>query len=137
MEAITYEYLVAAGILFIGLEVFTFSFVLFFLGLGLIIVGGISYFYTFESAWVQLALASVLSLVLAYLLRDTLLKKISKPQTQEEQKTHRSGIGVIQDGAVKFDGSFWQTDDDISELENGQKVEVVDVIENKVVLKME
>ena len=135
MEAISVSYLLAIGILFIGLEAMTFSFVLFFFGLGFIFVALISTFIVFENAYIQIALAFVLALFLAVLLRKTLLLKLSKTSTQEETRTHVSGVGYVEDGTVKFDGTYWKTLDDLSQYKDGDRVEVIDVKENMVVLK--
>jgi membrane protein implicated in regulation of membrane protease activity len=135
MEAIPYSYLIALGILLIGVEALTFSFVLMFMGLGFFLVGVLSSFIHFESAIVQIALSLSLALLLAYFLRNTLIKKISKPQTQQEDKVHKSGLGVFEDGMVRFEGTFWDTDENTSFLKDGDQVEVVDIVNNKVVLK--
>ena len=72
MEAISASYLLAVGILLIGLEVITFSFILFFIGIGFIVVSGISYIYAFESGLLQIATAFIIALVFIFLLRKYL-----------------------------------------------------------------
>ncbi len=135
LETIAAYWLFAFGILFIGLEALTFTFVLFFLGIGFIVVSIISFFYIFDSGIIQIALSFILALVFAIILRKTLLKKLSKPNLDTEKRTHVSGVGIIEDGAVKFDGTFWKTLDDISGYENGDKVKIKDVVNNMVVLE--
>ena len=134
MEAISPSYLVAIGILLIGLEAVIFSFVLFFFGMGLIIVAGISYFYIFDTAIIQLALSSVIAILGAYLFRGKLLEKISKPSQEIEERTHISGVGYIDEDMIKFDGTYWRCDNDLSGYKNGDKVEVIDVVDNKVII---
>ncbi len=134
MEAISVGYLLAIGILLVGLEALIFSFVLFFIGIGFIIVALISQFYLFENLYVQIALAFVIALVIAYFFRGRLLEKISKPSSTEEEKPHKSGIGVVEKGMIKFEGTYWNTLDDIASFNDGERVKVIDVVDNRVVL---
>jgi membrane protein implicated in regulation of membrane protease activity len=134
-ETIEPSYLLAFGIFLIGLEAITFSFILFFIGAGFVVVAGISYFYTFENAIVQVAVAFVIALILAFMLRNYLLQKLSKPSQEHEQRTHVSGIGHVEEGMVKFDGTYWKSLDDLSAYKDGDKVEIMDVVDNMVVLK--
>ncbi len=137
MEAISPSYLLAIGILLIGLEAVTFSFILFFIGVGFVVVSGVSYLYAFESGLVQIAIAFVLALAFIFLLRDYMLNRLSKPSEKVEERTHISGVGYVQDGAVKFDGTYWETDANLSKYSDGDKVNVENVVNNKVVLKEE
>lgn len=135
LETIAASWLLAIGILLIGLEVLTFSFVLFFIGIGFVLVSFISYIYTFDNGFIQIALAFVLALLLAFALRKTIIGKISKSSKKQEERAHIKGIGVVQDGAIKFDGTFWKTLDDLSKYKNGDKVKVIDVKDNMVILE--
>ena len=135
IETISASYLLALGILLIGLEAITFSFILFFFGVGFVVVGGVSYIYVFDNGLVQIAIAFVIALVLAFLFREYLLKKLSKPSEEVEERTHISGVGYVEDGAIKFDGTYWKTLSDLSTYEDGDRVEIVDVVDNKVVIK--
>jgi len=137
MEAISPSYLLAIGILLIGLEAVTFSFILFFIGVGFVVVSGVSYLYAFESGLVQIAIAFVLALAFIFLLRDYMLNRLSKPSEKVEERTHISGVGYVQDGAVKFDGTYWETDANLSKYSDGDKVNVENVVNNKVVIKEE
>jgi membrane protein implicated in regulation of membrane protease activity len=134
-ETIAAYWLLAFGILFIGLEALTFTFVLFFLGIGFIFVSAISLFYAFDNGVIQIAAAFVLALVFAIILRKTLLKKLSKPNLDKEERAHVSGVGIIEDGVVKFDGTYWKTLDDISGYKNGDTVAIKDVKDNMVILE--
>jgi len=135
IETLSVYYLLAIGILLIGLEVIALFFVLFFIGIGFIVVAGISYFYTFENGIIQISVAFVIALALAFLLRNYLLNKLSKPSNKAEERAHVSGVGFVEDGMVKFDGTYWKTLDDLSTYTNGSKVEIVNVVDNKVVIK--
>ena len=135
IETIATYYLLALGILLIGLEALTFTFVLFFLGIGFILVSLISYFYMFDNGAIQVASAFVLALIFALILRKTLMKKLLKPKLDKEERAHVSGVGFVEDGSIKFDGTYWKTLDDISKYKNGDEVQIVDVINNMVVIK--
>jgi len=135
MVVISTSYLLAIGILLIGLEALIFSFVLFFLGIGFIITGIISQVYVFDNAIVQIATAFVIALVSAYFFRKKLLDKISEISEKKEQRAHVSGTGIVEDGMVKFDGTYWKTLDDISSYKDGEQIEIIDVINNMVVIK--
>lgn len=135
IETISGAYLIALGILLIGLEAITFSFILFFFGVGFVVVGGVSYLYTFENGLVQVAVAFVIALILAFLFRSQLLQKLSKPSEDVESRTHISGVGYVEGGAIKFDGTYWKTLSDLSTYNDGEKVDVIDVVDNMVVIK--
>jgi len=135
MEVISTSYLLAIGILLIGLEALIFSFVLFFIGIGFIVTGIISQVYVFDDGIVQIATAFVIALSSAYLFRQKLLDKISKTSEEKEQRAHVCGTGIIEDGMIKFDGTYWKTLDDISSYKDGEQIEIIDVINNMVVTK--
>ncbi|MFK5881662.1 MAG: NfeD family protein [Sulfurospirillum sp.] len=135
IETIAASWLLAFGILLIGLEALTFSFVLFFIGIGFVLVSIISYFYMFDNGALQIAVAFISALIFTFILRKTLLKKLSKSKNEKEERAHVSGIGTIEDGAIKFDGTYWKTLDDISGYKNGDKVKIINVRDNKVILQ--
>ena len=135
IDIISPSYLLAIGILLIGLEALTFSFVLFFVGLGFVVVSGISVFYEFDNGVIQIAVASVIALLSALSLRGYMLEKLTKPSEVEEERTHISGVGFVEDGSIKFDGTYWKTLDDISSYKNGDKIDIADVVDNMVVIK--
>ena len=137
MGAIDAAYLLAIGILLIGLEVLTLSFVLFFLGLGFILVAVITSIVPFDNGYVQIAIAFGIALVTAVGLRKNLLERLSKTPQEKEERAHVSGIGYVEDGAIKFDGTYWKTLNDLSPYKNGDKVEVIDVKDNRVILKQD
>ena len=131
MEVIDWSYLLAAGILMIGLEALVFSFFFIWLGFGFVVVAGLSYFGLFENGVAQLATAVSIGLVFLLALRKWSIKMINKTQDDTEEKIHKSGIGTIDNGMIKMDGTFWQSDDDLSVYTDGDKVEVIDIVNNK------
>lgn len=135
IETISISFLIAIGILFIGLEVLLFSFVLFFFGLGFLAVALLSFFYSFDNGLAQIAIASTIALLLAFALRKYLMQRLSKTNNKPETRVHVAGIGFVEDGMVKFDGTYWECLDDVSAYKDGDKVEVIDVVDNRVILK--
>ncbi len=132
MEALAYYWLIALGVVLIGLEALTFSFVLFFIGLGFVSAGVVSYFYPFDSLSTQSAFAFILALLYAVAFRKRLIERISKPHEEEQKPLKRSGIGVVEGGMVRFEGTYWESLDDLDGFKDKEKVKVIDVIENKV-----
>ena len=131
MEAIEWGYLLALGIVLIGLEALIFSFVLLWIGIGFIVVSVLSYAGLFDSGYVQIAVAVSIGLVLVLALRKWSMNLINKTADDTEEKIHRSGTGIIEGGMIKMDGTYWQSDDDLSGFNDGDKVEVVDIMNNK------
>ena len=135
MPSLESAYLIAIGIALIGLEALLFSFVAFFLGLGFIAVGFINMFYPFSNLLEQIAFAFGIALILAFLLRKPLMQYLSRSQEKEKPTLKTKGIGIIEDGMIRFEGTYWNTLDDISDLPNNTKVEVIDIVDNKVKIK--
>jgi len=131
MEAIEWGYLLALGIVLIGLEALIFSFVLLWIGIGFIVVSVLSYAGLFDSGYVQIAVAVSIGLVLVLVLRKWSMNLINKTADDSEEKIHKSGTGVIEGGMIKMDGTYWQSDDDLSGFSDGDRVEVVDIMNNK------
>ena len=134
MEVIDWSYLLAAGILMIGLEALVFSFFFIWLGFGFVVVAGLTYFGMFENGIAQLATAVTIGLLLVFALRKWSMNMINKTQDDTEEKIHQSGIGTIENGMIKMDGTYWQSDEDLREYKDGDKVEVVDIVNNKAIL---
>ncbi len=136
MEVIDWAYLLAFGIVLIGLEALIFSFVLLWIGIGFIVVALLTYIGLFESGYVQIAVAVSIGLVLVLALRKWSMTLINKSEDDTEEKIHKSGIGIIDGGMIKMDGTYWQSDDDLSQYKDGDRVEVTDIVNNKAVLKL-
>ncbi len=131
MEAIEWGYLLALGIVLIGIEALLFSFVLLWIGIGFIAVAILSYFTLFASGYVQIAVAVSIGLVLVLALRKWSMTLINKSADDTEEKIHASGVGIVEGGMIKMNGTYWQSDDDLSGFSDGDRVEVVDIINNK------
>ena len=131
MEVIDWAYLLAFGIILVGLEALIFSFFLIWIGIGFVIVAAMTYFGFFESGTAQIAVAVSIGLVLLLALRKWSMNLINKTQDNTEEKIHKSGVGVIDGGMIKMDGTYWQSDDDLSQYKDGDRVEVLDIVNNK------
>ena len=134
MEVIDWAYLLAFGIVLIGLEALIVSFFLVWIGIGFIVVAAMTYFGLFESGTAQIAVAVSIGLVLLLALRKWSMNLVNKTQDNTEEKIHKSGVGVIDGGMIKMDGTYWQSDDDLSQYKDGDRVEVLDIVNNKVKL---
>jgi len=134
MEVIDWFYLLAIGILMIGLESLIFSFFLVWLGVGFVIVAGLSYFGLFDSGIAQIATAMSIGLILVFALRKWSMNMINKTGDDTEDNPHKGGIGIVDKGTIKMDGTFWQTNADLSAYKDGDKVEVVDIVNNRAIL---
>ena len=131
MEVIDYSYLLAIGILMIGIEALLFSFFLVWLGMGFIVVAGLTYLGLFDNGVAQLAASVSVGLVLVVALRKWSMNMLNKTQDNTEEKVHKAGTGIIDKGMIKMNGTLWQSDDDLSAYKDGDKVEVIDIVENK------
>ena len=131
MEVIDWAYLLAFGIVLIGLEALIVSFFLVWIGIGFVVVAAMTYFGLFESGTAQIAVAVSIGLVLLLALRKWSMNIVNETQDNTEEKVHKSGVGVIDGGMIKMDGTYWQSDDDLSQYKDGDRVEVLDIVNNK------
>jgi len=134
-EFIQWYYLLAIGIILIGFEALFFSFFLVWIGLGFIAASMLTYFGVFDNSIAQIATAFSIGLVLLLALRKWSMALVNKTQDNTEEKAHSGGIGIIDNGMIKMDGTFWQSGSDLSMYKDGDKVEVLDIVNNKAVLK--
>lgn len=129
--------LIAIGIFLIAVEAITFTFVLFWFGVSFVLVGFFSYFINFsDGAW-QLALIGITSLVLLFALRTKALKIFLKAKDNDEVKDYflnTQGYGVVNHGKIYYKATFWNCDD-IQNLKEGQKVQVLEAKKGKVIIK--
>jgi membrane protein implicated in regulation of membrane protease activity len=123
MEAIEYYYLLGFGFLLIGIEIMLFSFYLLWIGLGFIAVSLLSLFINFDNGITQIAIALIIGLVLLVVFKKP-LEKTMTAHDDSETAVHVSGMGIITDGAIKMNGTYWQTSDDLSDLKDGDTVQV-------------
>ncbi len=134
MEVIEWFYLFAIGIVLIGIEALFFSFFLIWIGIGFLLVSVLSYFGLYDNGIAQIATACVIGLALVFALRKWSVNMLNKTQGKPEERAHIRGIGTVDNGMIKMDGTYWHSDDDLSGFKDGDKVEVIDVVNNKVKL---
>lgn len=125
LEAIAFAYLLAIGIVFIGIEALLFSFIFFWLGLGFIAVALLSLMVTFDNGYVQIALALLFALILLLLLRKQTMAYVKRSANAKESTVHQGGMATIEAGRIKLHGTYWLCDDDLSNYNDGDKVEVL------------
>jgi len=134
MEALSFEWLLAIGILLIALEVLTFSFFLFPVGVGFIVVSLFEFMgLGYESFFPQLATALMIALALVLFLRKKFIYMIGQSSTKKESQVHKSGLGIIQNAQIKFSGTYWNTDDDLSSYSDGDRVDIK-IVKNKAII---
>lgn len=123
--------LLGVGIGLIALEGILVSFVIIWFGVGLVLVGLISYFYDFSDGFNQLVLASAFALLLLFVLRKKFLTKFleSKEGEIEENFLNTKGEGIIKNGLVQFRGTYFEIDSDET-FEENEKVEVLSTHKN-------
>lgn len=126
MLAIDGQYLVAIGIALIVIEIVSFSFFIFPIGIGFIITAIVhSYLFVFDNLFYQFAFACILGLFLLLLFRKKLIILMNKGSNDTEDVIHKSGIGIIDDNQIKFSGTYWNTNSDLANHKNGDKVNVI------------
>ena len=125
MEAFAYYYLLAFGFLLLGVEALIFTFYILWIGFGFIIVGFLSPLIEFNDGMTQIAVALVIGFILLLLFKEPLKRTMNKKQVNNEFHVHTQGTGTVFDGSIKMDGTFWQTEDDLSSFSNGDKVDVI------------
>lgn len=126
--------LIVIGTILIIFELLFLHFVLMFFGIGFLITGVVGFFVEFS--WeVQILLAFTLSIILLFMLKKTIQQSFIKgSDTINQDFLNESGVGEIKDGMVYFKGTFWQSNE-IRDLKDGDKVEVLGVKENKIIIK--
>jgi hypothetical protein len=127
------SYLLAAGIALVAAEIVTASFVLFWFGIGFLVVAAVSYMYAFEEGMVQLAWAFSIGAALMYLLRAKFVQYVMASKEEHIDSFEGEGEGVVENGKVFFRGTYW--DADVSNYNEGDRVRVVKIDHGKVILK--
>ncbi|MBL0708685.1 MAG: hypothetical protein JJW00_06535 [Sulfurimonas sp.] len=133
-EALSFEWLLAIGIISIGLEALTFSFFLFPVGLGFLVVAFLElWFLDFENLFSQTATALVLGLIITLVFRKKFIKLLEKTDNNTEEKIYTSGVGTIDGEQIRFGGTYWNSDNDLSYYTDGDKVNI-EIVENRAVI---
>ena len=134
MEALASEWLLAIGIVLIGLEALSLIFFLFPVGLGFVIVGILGYLgLEYELFFPQLATVLLIALIFILFFRKKFILIISKSSSNKEIQVHKGGVGIVAKNQIKFSGTYWNTDDDLSLYNDGDRVEVK-IIKNRAII---
>ncbi|AXK49081.1 nodulation efficiency protein D [Aliarcobacter trophiarum LMG 25534] len=133
LSAMDFYTFIAIGVVLVALEVFLYSFITIWFGLGFIFVGFISIFYNFPNLYAQLGLISVFSLLFLLFFRKLFLKRFSKSQKEiSDNFFNSSGVGEFKQGKVFYKGTFWELDPsfDKEDFKTGEKVKVLKIDKN-------
>jgi nodulation efficiency protein D len=124
--------MIAIGALLCVAELMLFSFYLLFFGVAFIIVGAINFGFGFEWSF-QILAVLVLAFILLALLKAPLKSKfMAKKESFNEEFLDEPGVGEIRENMVYFKGTLWKYD---GVLKNGEKVQVLGIKGDKVILK--
>lgn len=127
-------YLILIGVCFLIFELLSYTFVFLFFSLGFIIVGILAFLIEFSWQY-QILFAFVLSLVLLFILKKPLQKSFDKNKQEfNEEFLNEGGVALIKNGMIYYKGTFFKSDE-IENLKDGDKVEVLGFKGNKIILK--
>ncbi|AZR82078.1 NfeD family protein [Thiomicrospira sp. S5] len=128
--------LLAAGLVLIVMEMLTLTFILVFIGIGLVLTAAIGqFFWTFDNATEQLLLMAVISFVLAFVFKPHLTKRFgpnTSSSTLETLMTGDKGKLTLHNGVfrVMYKGTTYEVANaEDGDFQDGEKV-IVTQIEN-------
>jgi membrane protein implicated in regulation of membrane protease activity len=125
--------LLAIGVALIAFEAVIASFVLIWFGFGFVLTALISYIYVFSDGLWQIAIASIISLILLILFRKKVLESFLKSRKNiSDNFLDEKGIGEIKNSKVFYKATYWDIDSEIDEKEfvEGEKVIVLKTHKN-------
>jgi membrane protein implicated in regulation of membrane protease activity len=125
--------LLAIGVALIAFEAVIASFVLIWFGFGFVLTALISYIYVFSDGLWQIAIASILSLILLILFRKKVLESFLKSRKNiSDNFLDEKGIGEIKNSKVFYKATYWDIDSELDEKEfvEGEKVIVLKTHKN-------
>jgi membrane protein implicated in regulation of membrane protease activity len=125
--------LLSIGVALIAFEAVITSFILIWFGIGFVITAVISYIYPFSDGIWQIATASIISLLLLFLLRKKLLESFLKSKRNiSDNFLDEKGIGEIRNSKVFYKATYWDIDSKLDEKEfvEGEKVIVLKTHKN-------
>ena len=125
--------LLAIGIALIAFEALIASFILIWFGVGFVVIAIVSSIYMFSDGIWQIAAASIISLLLLFLLRKKVLEKfLNSRKDISDDFLNEKGIGEIRNSKVFYKATYWDIDSNIDEKEfvEGEKVVVLKTHKN-------
>ena len=130
--------LLAIGIALIAFEAVIASFILIWFGVGFVVIAIVSSMYMFSDGIWQIAAASIISLLLLFLLRKKVLEKfLNSRKDISDDFLNEKGIGEIKNSKVFYKATYWDIDSKIDEKEfvEGEKVVVLKTHKNQATIE--
>ena len=130
--------LLAIGIALIAFEALIASFILIWFGVGFVVIAIVSSIYMFSDGIWQIAAASIISLLLLFLLRKKVLEKfLNSRKDISDDFLNEKGIGEIRNSKVFYKATYWDIDSNIDEKEfvEGEKVVVLKTHKNTAIIE--
>ena len=130
--------LLAIGIALIAFEALIASFILIWFGVGFVVIAIVSSVYMFSDGIWQIAAASIISLLLLFLLRKKVLEKfLNSRKDISDDFLNEKGIGEIKNSKVFYKATYWDIDSKIDEKEfvEGEKVVVLKTHKNQATIE--
>ncbi len=122
------------GVLLLGAELLSVTFVMLFFGIAFILVGLVGFFVSWPSGEVQLLLAMVLGGILTFALRGFLMQGMAKEDLPlETMQVGETGLIVENDGHLRVDykGTTWGFKKNAEfDVQDGDEVLVVELKNN-------
>ena len=116
----------AIGLAFLALEVFFASFYLLWFGFGFLAVAALSAGVVFGDGMYQIALATVLAVVLLLAFAKRLRALLKKSEKEiKDDFLNETGKGVIKEGMVFYKGTLWRFEPALADLKDGDEVTVI------------
>ena len=130
--------LLAIGIALIAFEALIASFILIWFGVRFVVIAIVSSMYMFSDGIWQIAAASIISLLLLFLLRKKVLEKfLNSRKDISDDFLNEKGIGEIRNSKVFYKATYWDIDSNIDEKEfvEGEKVVVLKTHKNTAIIE--
>ena len=130
--------LLAIGIALIAFEALIASFILIWFGVGFVVIAIVSSMYMFSDGIWQIAAASIISLLLLFLLRKKVLEKfLNSRKDISDDFLNEKGIGEIRNSKVFYKATYWDINSNIDEKEfvEGEKVVVLKTHKNTAIIE--
>ena len=130
--------LLAIGIALIAFEALIASFILIWFGVRFVVIAIVSSMYMFSDGIWQIAAASIISLLLLFLLRKKVLEKfLNSRKNISDDFLNEKGIGEIRNSKVFYKATYWDIDSNIDEKEfvEGEKVVVLKTHKNTAIIE--
>lgn len=134
LELIPNWVLIALGLTLIGIEIFFGLFILFWFGIGLVVIGLLGFFVDFGYGEYQLIFATAIGSVLLYALRNKVIS--AKNAQTEDLSTYQPGeTGTLsrhnEQWMIYYHGTHWRVANPQNDWQEGQTVTVSAIKNNQ------